>query len=312
MTKYLESLEEAKNVLEEAKTNIAEDELDPAFDLVRNLTKRSYELFDIEIISLRQRYSKLKSETRKNIISVSERNVIHAQVCNSFLETINEIEKKITEEIKKEKAKNDSMAKKRALQDLEHDNKPSAQPIYSSTVGSDHSPELENNIISYPSIDQLQVRDNFSTSKLEKHLSELDFRNADIETSKLFLTIVDDTNKIFDQKLILHFPISLFQIIDSLWAKYSDNKFGFSAQRNIWDTLPKKDSDYTKVEKFATLVGWKINDKWVKGSNSLNYTLIAPVGHLPTLTFVQYENTEKWRSMWMNNFNSLTKKFASC
>jgi len=310
MTEYLDFLEEAKRVLEEAKINVGLNELESAFDLVLNLTKNSHKLYENEIILKKQRYSELQHENRNGLLSVTDKNIIHSQICYSFLGVINKIGNKIDEDLKKEKIKYDNHLKKNAAQYLDNKKKQNIQPADSSTNSLHQSSELKNNIKPSPSIYEIQVRDDFSTTQLEKYLLESDFRNADVETSNLFLTIVDDTNKIFDQKFILHFPYSLFQEIDSLWAKHSDNKFGFSAQRNIWDALPKKDSDYIKVEKFAILVGWKINEKWVRSSTFLNYKLTAPIGHLPTLTFIQYENTEKWRPMWINNFQSLTKKFA--
>lgn len=312
MAEYLKLLEKMKSVLEVAKSNVSLNNLEIAFDLVHDLTKKSYKSYENEIILIKQRYSRLESDARKGILSIPDQILIRSQISISFLYTINVIENKIVEDLEREKIKYNNRFQKSDAQNSDNKKKQNIQSDDLPTNRLNQPPEPENNVKSSQSNIEIQVRDNFSTSQLEKYLLETDFRNADLETSNLFLTIVDGTNKIFDQKFILQFPCSLFQEIDSLWAKYSDKKFGFSAQRKIWDALPKKDLDDIKVDKFAILVGWKINGKWVRSSTFLNYTLTAPIGHLPTLAFIKYENTDKWRPMWINNFQSLTKKFALC
>lgn len=70
-------------------------------------------------------------------------------------------------------------------------------------------------------------------------------------------------------------PDSDLQIIDQLWARYSKGHFGFSVQKEIYDSV---DADYFQ---FCAIVGWSMYN-----SNSANsdyyFSLKAPIGHLPT------------------------------
>ena len=55
------------------------------------------------------------------------------------------------------------------------------------------------------------------------------------------------------------------QIINSIWLSASENNFGYSVQRNIWDQY-KQSSDY---EKFADQVNWRYQGKWSFSSETL-------------------------------------------
>ena len=83
------------------------------------------------------------------------------------------------------------------------------------------------------------------------------------------------------------FPCEDLRIIDQLWSKYSNGHFGFSVQRRIWESIEgtNKDEDVEIWKKFGDQVGWRINDSWV-GYRNLNFSLDAPLGHLPEWVFV--------------------------
>lgn len=88
-------------------------------------------------------------------------------------------------------------------------------------------------------------------------------------------------------------------ILDELWTRFSDGRFGFSVQSRIWQevgcliaTPPDynyglgwesgdSDVELEKVHRFAQRVGW-MHDRgeWV-GYESLAFSLDAPYGHLP-------------------------------
>lgn len=83
------------------------------------------------------------------------------------------------------------------------------------------------------------------------------------------------------------FPCEDLRIINQLWHKYSNGHFGFSVQRQIWESLEgtNKDEDVEVWKKFGDKVGWRINNSWV-GYRNLNFSLDAPLGHLPEWVFV--------------------------
>jgi hypothetical protein len=77
-----------------------------------------------------------------------------------------------------------------------------------------------------------------------------------------------------------NFPQEELRIIDQLWLKYSQNRFGFSVQKQIWagliDELPELDS----YDKLADKLGWRKGGKLLNRSE-LNFNTNAPNGHLP-------------------------------
>jgi eukaryotic-like serine/threonine-protein kinase len=119
--------------------------------------------------------------------------------------------------------------------------------------------------------------------KLDQLLAANNYKDADRETANLMLKIMNRENESYltwdDCK---NFPSDELRILDDLWVKYSDGRFGFSVQKQIWidcgGTPGVWDSDV--LEKFADKIGWK------KGGNWLNYFDLtfnknAPPGHLP-------------------------------
>lgn len=73
---------------------------------------------------------------------------------------------------------------------------------------------------------------------------------------------------------IKKFPRYDLHIINQLWVKYSDGKFGFSIQKQI----------FQYHQQFITGCGWIENiakNEWVKYED-YNFTLDANIGHLPS------------------------------
>ncbi|WP_373530587.1 GUN4 N-terminal ARM-like repeat domain-containing protein [Nostoc sp.] len=65
------------------------------------------------------------------------------------------------------------------------------------------------------------------------------------------------------------------QTINNLWLVYSEGKFGFSVQREIWLSLGKN------WDNFWPKIGWKEGNKWTRYPNEFTWDLSAPRGHLP-------------------------------
>lgn len=69
--------------------------------------------------------------------------------------------------------------------------------------------------------------------------------------------------------------IADLQLIDLLWQVYSEGKFGYKMQRQMWLSLGK---NYTQLwEKLK----WKSGNKWTKYPQEFIWDLSAPTGHLP-------------------------------
>lgn len=71
------------------------------------------------------------------------------------------------------------------------------------------------------------------------------------------------------------FPVTDLRTIDQLWRVYSEDRFGFSRQRELWLGL---NQDWNRLwEKLA----WKSNNIWTRYPGEFIWDLSAPVGHLP-------------------------------
>jgi len=74
---------------------------------------------------------------------------------------------------------------------------------------------------------------------------------------------------------ILNLPIKDLRTIDLLWRIYSEDRFGFSIQRQIWVYNNKN------WEKFWNKIGWKSNQKNMRYPDEFIWDGNAPNGHLP-------------------------------
>lgn len=70
-------------------------------------------------------------------------------------------------------------------------------------------------------------------------------------------------------------PVVDFQTINTLWLTYSEGKFGFSVQRELWLGAGK---NFTKL---WDKMGWKSENNWTRYPQGFTWDLSAPRGHLP-------------------------------
>lgn len=129
-------------------------------------------------------------------------------------------------------------------------------------------------------------------TKLRNLLREKKWSEADIHTYQLIEQIVKTAKQqnkhvFIELKTIAEFSCSDVRTVDYLWQKYSDDKFGFSPQQEIWQNVNQEGDFSTQTwRRFATEVGWKKGE--VKSGNGyLLYEQLdfapteAPSGHLP-------------------------------
>jgi DNA repair exonuclease SbcCD ATPase subunit len=151
-------------------------------------------------------------------------------------------------------------------------------------------PEEQQPILQILSNLQLQLSELADELTLVSHASGIDYRNlqqllsaqkwqdADKETYSLMMKISDcEQQGWLDDGRIRQFPRYDLQIINKLWVKYSDGKFGFSIQKQIFQNHNKQ---------FAVRFGWIENlakNEWVKYED-YNFSLDANKGHLPSIS----------------------------
>ena len=120
-------------------------------------------------------------------------------------------------------------------------------------------------------------------TKLKKLLSEGKWREADQETARCMLQVarrkkegwlrVEDIDK---------FPCTDLRTIDQLWVKYSNGKFGFSVQKEIYQNLDDTFQYNEKVyEAFGDKVGWRQGARWLYYSDHTFSLDTDYRGHLP-------------------------------
>nr|WP_234419869.1 GUN4 domain-containing protein [Nodularia spumigena] len=122
------------------------------------------------------------------------------------------------------------------------------------------------------------------------------WRAADKDTAKIMLALAGRTRHGYlDNHDINNFPSEDLRIIDHLWVKYSNGRFGFSVQKQIYlNCGGKPDGKYpgdtigyvTVWDKFGDQVGWRVNGKWLGSCwdsrvSLFNFDTLAPCGHLP-------------------------------
>lgn len=119
--------------------------------------------------------------------------------------------------------------------------------------------------------------------QLEDYLKNQQWKEADGETSRVMLqTVGKEGDEYLTVGDIRCFPCEDLRKIDQLWVKYSNGKFGFSVQKQIYQSLGgTRKYDYEVWINFGDKVGWRQN-RWLK-YNNLTFDISTPrAGHLPS------------------------------
>jgi hypothetical protein len=120
---------------------------------------------------------------------------------------------------------------------------------------------------------------------LEGLLQGKQWREADKETYRLMITTVGkEEGQWFEPEDLSNFPCEDLRVLDDLWVRYSEKKWGFSVQKRIWQECgsPGPYNDKTKVqwEQFGDRVRWRKDGNWLEYKN-LAFTSSSCLGELP-------------------------------
>ena len=121
--------------------------------------------------------------------------------------------------------------------------------------------------------------------QLRNLLTVEEWEKADRETHILMCKISnrdgEDCNWLDRAKIEL-FPWQDFRIINRLWVESSKGHFGFSVQKQIWQSIKVTCNNDFEVEKsLGDQVGWRTNNNWID-YDKLTFSLSAAEGHLPS------------------------------
>ncbi|MGL5065059.1 MAG: GUN4 N-terminal ARM-like repeat domain-containing protein [Microcoleus sp.] len=124
----------------------------------------------------------------------------------------------------------------------------------------------------------LRSTSNIDYTPLQQLLTLQEFQEADRLTLDKLCELAGGTAQ---QRKWLYFTeveslsVVDLQTINTLWQVYSEGKFGFSVQREIWLGSGKN------WEKLWPLIGWKKGNNWTRYPQEFIWDLSAPRGHLP-------------------------------
>lgn len=133
--------------------------------------------------------------------------------------------------------------------------------------------------LNFPSgIVPLNSERNIDYQPLQQLLAQQDYQGADVVTLQKMCELAGEAAK--ERKWLYFteidgFPDTDLATLDRLWLVYSEGKFGFSVQRQIWLSTGK---DFTELWR---KIGWKIDNNWTRYPKEFTWNLNAPKGHLP-------------------------------
>jgi predicted NACHT family NTPase len=125
---------------------------------------------------------------------------------------------------------------------------------------------------------------NLVYQQLETYLKNGQWQEADKETYRVMIKTVDkEEGQFFDPEDLENFPCEDLRTINQLWLRYSHNKFGFSVQKEIYESLGgTREYNWEVWEKFGDRVGWRKGDQWLFYSDLTFNLESAPQAHLPS------------------------------
>ena len=120
-------------------------------------------------------------------------------------------------------------------------------------------------------------------TKLRNLLATGEWKEADLETAQVMLEAASRQEAGWlREEDIDNFPCEDLRAINQLWLHYSDRKFGFSVQKEIYESLGGTREYNREVwNSFGDRVGWKKEANWLDYDDFIFNLDEAPTAHLP-------------------------------
>jgi hypothetical protein len=136
-------------------------------------------------------------------------------------------------------------------------------------------PQTEDEIplVSAKGVDYRKLRDLLKAKK---------WHSADKETNRVILKVASrESEGWLRDEDAKNFSCQDLGTIDKLWVKHSNGKFGFSVQKQIYQSLGgTKEYNSEIYRKYGDKVGWRKGGKWLY-YNQLTFSAQHYIGHLP-------------------------------
>lgn len=159
---------------------------------------------------------------------------------------------------------------------------------------------------------QSKLKGNYN--QLRELLVAKEWKKADIETAKVILEVAQRQKEGWLRtKDIQPFPCADLCVIDNLWKKLSEGRFGFSIQRDIWLRIGGQSGEYDGniFPKFGDHIDWCVDGRWLE-YDALFFTLDALQGHLPSFRLTTLKSRSDWFGLLKDNFRDFLPLFERC
>ncbi|MDJ0536596.1 MAG: GUN4 domain-containing protein [Xenococcaceae cyanobacterium MO_207.B15] len=132
----------------------------------------------------------------------------------------------------------------------------------------------------------LLVADGYRYQNLQQYLADANWFEADKETIRLILDVMGKEIEELTPEDIQHFPCKDLMAIDGLWLKYSENRFGFSPQLEVYQKVGGNfqttiEQNQQIVETWGERLGWRKQGRWLP-CQELDFSLNARKGCHPS------------------------------
>ncbi|MDJ0744541.1 MAG: GUN4 domain-containing protein [Xenococcaceae cyanobacterium MO_167.B27] len=132
----------------------------------------------------------------------------------------------------------------------------------------------------------LLVADGYRYQNLQQYLADANWFEADKETIRLILDVMGKEIEELTPEDIQHFPCKDLMAIDGLWLKYSENRFGFSPQLEVYQKVGGNfqttiEQNQQIVETWGERLGWRKEGRWLP-CQELDFSLNARKGCHPS------------------------------
>lgn len=154
---------------------------------------------------------------------------------------------------------------------------------------------LENNLgevsrlpakISQLEDDLMLLGDRYRYRVLQQYLADQNWFEADKETIRLILVVTSKEIEELSPEDIRQLSCHDLMVIDRLWARYSDGRFGFSPQLKAYQELGGNlnttvEQNQQLIETWGEGLGWRKDSRWLP-CKELDFSLNAPIGCHPS------------------------------
>jgi hypothetical protein len=149
-------------------------------------------------------------------------------------------------------------------------------------------------------------------TKLELLLKKKKWKDADLQTVKIMDKVLNlKSGEYMSSEDLPRFSCYDLCMINDLWIKYSNNMFGFSIQKNIYEEVLGQETNFDSGawQRFGKRVGWYKEKKWMDDNNYQNGWKNAPKGYFPLNGSVSGED---WSRDSKDYFSEFMSKLKEC